>query len=453
MMKKLLLSLVAGGFALSAFAQQNANNSIVLKNSLGQYKAMPDPNDAGYVKSHANTPANKTTATGGSQWFIPFDMINSVYLGGSLDNNTFVFPIGWDSTQTQFFQNPTPKYYPVNWLSVAEFVDPIYSQGFKSTDYSGDNGLYVLPGSTYTVDSVFFQGAYVANPTRPATVVDTFVVSVAAVPYSLTSINKTSYPAITNYEGVTDNGNVLKIEADLNATSGARTLNYAGVKSWKVPIDTSKRHVKTANGYTTNGFTYAVPGGLNVGTNSGFAVSVAFKPGEPYSGDSVAAHNYFMPLAGYGTSGQVEPYFFYTYNDRNMSYLMHYSADNRYSSTLQFELWNTPDLSYEFFPIGGYVTCNSCWDLSVANVSNIASVAAYPNPATSEVTVPFTLKNAANVTISLTNTMGQVITSQSFGKTNSGKATFNTASLANGLYFYTIVADGAQKTGRVVVAH
>jgi hypothetical protein len=100
------------------------------------------------------------------------------------------------------------------------------------------------------------------------------------------------------------------------------------------------------------------------------------------------------------------------------------------------------------------VTCANCFPLSVKDASNlIGSINAYPNPANTDITIPFTLKeaNATNVTIS--NTVGQVMGSQSFGKVTSGKAVFSTANLASGVYFYTVEANGARSTGRFVVSH
>lgn len=94
---------------------------------------------------------------------------------------------------------------------------------------------------------------------------------------------------------------------------------------------------------------------------------------------------------------------------------------------------------------------------SVQNTtSNFELGAARPNPAQSEFFVPVTLKTAAEVSVTLTNPMGQVVATQNLGKVAAGQTTnavFNTSALANGVYFYTVEAGGARTTNRVVVAH
>lgn len=94
---------------------------------------------------------------------------------------------------------------------------------------------------------------------------------------------------------------------------------------------------------------------------------------------------------------------------------------------------------------------------SVQNTaSNFEMGAARPNPAQSEFFVPVTLKTAAEVSVTLTNPMGQVVATQNLGKVAAGQTTnavFNTSALANGVYFYTVEAGGARTTNRVVVAH
>ena len=94
---------------------------------------------------------------------------------------------------------------------------------------------------------------------------------------------------------------------------------------------------------------------------------------------------------------------------------------------------------------------------SVKNtITNFELGAARPNPAQSQFTVPVTLKAAAEVSVTLTNPMGQVVSTQNLGKVAAGQtaaAVFNTSALANGVYFYTVEAGGERTTNRVVVSH
>lgn len=468
-MKKTLLFLLATAITgLTAMAQQQVSESVIMKSYNGGKMIPAFDQPAHDFSSHNSFQGNKSTATGGSRWYNPYDMINTSYLSGALDQqgNNYLFYIDWDSTIRQQFKDPNTGYYygPVNWVAIAQFVDPIYSQGFTQTEggYSSDQDILIKGGNTYSVDSIQFRGAYVIGKGDSLTV-DTMYFSVAAVPYdsfrSYTTADTPTriYQNVTNYEGVTDNGGVMKILRLTMVDTNTRQFTFPHVVKWKVPLDRSLRKPKNSAGtFSTADFSFPVPGGLNVPAGYGFAISMAFKPGEPWvpNVDSVASHHYFMPLASQGQSGARMPYFYYTYNDRNMSYLMHYEGTNRFSSTVGIEMANTVDFDKEFLDMGGYVTCNSCWDLSVAGANkNLLTAKAYPNPAASQVVIPFNLFGNADVTVSLINTMGQTVAIQKLGNTGSSKAIFNIATLSNGIYFYTVNAGGERKTGRFVVAH
>ncbi len=100
------------------------------------------------------------------------------------------------------------------------------------------------------------------------------------------------------------------------------------------------------------------------------------------------------------------------------------------------------------------LSCPTCPTLSVATVKgNILSANAYPNPAATEVRVPFELKAAANVNVTITNTVGQVVKAANMGNITKGEAVISVSDLTNGVYFYTVDADGQRQTGRVVVNH
>jgi hypothetical protein len=80
---------------------------------------------------------------------------------------------------------------------------------------------------------------------------------------------------------------------------------------------------------------------------------------------------------------------------------------------------------------------------------------AYPNPANSQVNIPVTMTNNGFVTISLTNAIGQTISTQTL-YVNAGRQTnvsFATSNLPSGVYLYTATVDGRQTTGRVSITH
>jgi hypothetical protein len=463
LMKKLLLLTVTSCFAAAAFAQQSANQSVVLKDHQGPvYK----PVMMDQFKGNAAKSANKTNAEGGQRWYNPFELANQ-YLGNILNSsnqNTFVFPIGTDSTLRQQY-NTGPG--PVNYLAMAQFVDPIRSEGFNTagSGFGETNDIRINWWNNYKVDSVQFLGAYMNSSlgNKPG-VVDTFVISVAPVPYSRIAEVATSGSfkfAPTEYKSVNEKGGgKLRVMDDIPANVGAHDMNMGvnlpGVKTFKIAIPDTMRKDRTATGYPTRLFEFAVPdGGVDIPAGNGFVVSVAFKIGETIAKpneDSLQVYNYFMPLHGRAGETQIMPYFAYDYNDYNMTFLQHYRS-SEYTSSIIYELINDKQFNKEFLYIGARANCTDCKVLSVANVTNFTSVKAYPNPAASEVRIPFALKNAANVKVSITNSVGQAIKTQDMGKATSGEAVFTTSDLANGVYFYTVDADGQRYSGRLAVNH
>jgi len=102
-----------------------------------------------------------------------------------------------------------------------------------------------------------------------------------------------------------------------------------------------------------------------------------------------------------------------------------------------------------------HISCPTCVSVNATPVIKnlINSVKAYPNPASSELTVSFDLSAANDVTVTLTNMVGQTVAVQTVNNVSNGIATFNTTSLPEGVYIYTLVANGTRSIGQVVVAH
>jgi hypothetical protein len=119
--------------------------------------------------------------------------------------------------------------------------------------------------------------------------------------------------------------------------------------------------------------------------------------------------------------------------------------------------WSTAsDLQYPL--ISFHVECPTCGlignpDLGVQNVVAANTVNAFPNPAANQVNVSYTLVNSSAVTVTLTNMLGQVVATQKMANANTGTAVFNTTAIPDGLYIYTLEANGNRSTGRVSVAH
>lgn len=94
--------------------------------------------------------------------------------------------------------------------------------------------------------------------------------------------------------------------------------------------------------------------------------------------------------------------------------------------------------------------------VGITNVNNAVTIGnAYPNPANSKVTIPVQVKENGNVTVTVTNAVGQVMANRNLGNVTAGfsnNVTINTANFANGVYIYTVEVNGKRSTGRFAVS-
>lgn len=114
--------------------------------------------------------------------------------------------------------------------------------------------------------------------------------------------------------------------------------------------------------------------------------------------------------------------------------------------------WSNQDVPMIKLNFGSYIDASA----NVQNVGLIERELAYPNPAENSLSISFRVNAAANTSITISNAIGQQIKMQDLGTIvpgQLGSATFNTSDMANGVYFYTINANGQNKTGRFVITH
>lgn len=94
---------------------------------------------------------------------------------------------------------------------------------------------------------------------------------------------------------------------------------------------------------------------------------------------------------------------------------------------------------------------------SPSSVNNVKSegvkLNAFPNPASNVVTFSYALASESNVTINITDITGKVVASINEGTKVTGSYTtqFNTAALAAGTYFYSVVTNNGTVTKKLVV--
>ncbi len=95
--------------------------------------------------------------------------------------------------------------------------------------------------------------------------------------------------------------------------------------------------------------------------------------------------------------------------------------------------------------------------VGVSNVGEAASainnVKIYPNPVSETAKIDITLSSSQKVDMTISNIMGQLVTSKSFGTINAGTTTvsFDASSLQSGIYFCTVNAGTGRTTSKIVV--
>lgn len=87
------------------------------------------------------------------------------------------------------------------------------------------------------------------------------------------------------------------------------------------------------------------------------------------------------------------------------------------------------------------------------NVINTSSVSLYPNPASNNATIVYSLNTESTVSIEVRDLAGKVVATVNAGQLAAGEhqATISTEALASGVYTYTLTANGAQVTDKFVV--
>ena len=220
---------------------------------------------------------------------------------------------------------------------------------------------------------------------------------------------------------------------------------------WKVPLDANDGDTALL----IKRYTYPVPnGGMLVPAGYRVAVAFTFKSGDTWTPnvDFFDDLNNFRGIFSQNTVGGQMPYFYYSAKDRNGSALMFSTDTSWYLPSVVIEAVNQPTFSYEFLSAGIHARDTAIID-NVNDIAKAINVKAYPNPAKGSVSIDYQLETANAVTISITNTVGQVLKVKTLDKAVSGRTSFDVSDLASGVYFYTIEADGRRVTHRLAVTN
>jgi hypothetical protein len=140
-----------------------------------------------------------------------------------------------------------------------------------------------------------------------------------------------------------------------------------------------------------------------------------------------------------------------------------FTDNGKYTIPICTQWWADPtlDATYKYIPDFSYVDAdftvpviNPGFQVGIDQKNNeLASVTVYPNPVKDIAKVSVNLKQSANVSVELTNLVGQQVMSLNKGNMNAGTQQFSidASSLNAGVYFITVKVNGQKYTQKLIV--
>jgi hypothetical protein len=118
-------------------------------------------------------------------------------------------------------------------------------------------------------------------------------------------------------------------------------------------------------------------------------------------------------------------------------------------------LWsaNGAASNYQFPDIDFVVSCPTCLSLDVTNTPPLTIGDPYPNPSDQVITIPLTSNTAGELTITVTNALGQPMSIQQPNSPNNKNIHIVTRDWPSGIYFIAAHVNGYRTTSRFVVTH
>ena len=481
------------------------NNSVVSTNSAyagPQRLTGPSPE-----RFHSGA---KTTV-GGKRWYDYNNMYMDPYQVSFSNSTSFISSVMWNDTNALVGYTGTVPgtYAPYEFnqmRGVGCGLDPMWSYwnetgGITSTtgypvDFAGN--IAVAPYNAYTVDSIQVVGWYTRGNApwhNTAAINDTLVVTFvqsnggatsdlplmtltgSVVPYYCpTCVSTMNYvemfhDAVNNRAAHNGGGavtSVYKFILGPNDTNALAPKNSIFPRPGHVPADPVISFGVTAGNFIATSVTFisgdpsaTVPHSghpwdtirISDGTsityyklnnweqevNYAATGSSTTETWPPYDGANRA--NGFFDIEGNGGFASGWPYNPTTYTEQ-------YNIVSLVGPPPTANVHQAPRVAY-------HIVCPTCLmvgapALGVAPTADITDVKAFPNPADNKVAITWSGVQNTNVTVTLTNMLGQVVATQT---TANNKVMFNTTSLPDGVYSYSFEANGERSTGRVSVAH
>ncbi len=405
---------------------------------------------------------------GPARWYDIVDAVDKYFLGAiNVYGNASYNTLWTDTTMLAPYGSVTSPTYSGVWVkSVASYFDPVDLRYNDAAQYPNETAI--TNSDPYTIDSLFIPFLYYRNMAK-AGVVDTLIVSViygdglgSGNDLDIRYYGPTSQTAMNHS---TDTLRVLHGFMDLNPSStnqyGYLASTPSKVRTFRVPLTAASLNDTVISGSAV-GFNYVqLPVNLNVPAGNKVAASMVFKSGDTWTPNADTLYisgnrdnpNYnnvrFIAFEEVTGGHQL-----YTKGYWTQSGLMRNDTSGWQNRHIPCFAFNNTSYEHQWFQ--WKVECPGCGLVGTDDIaSNISQLTIYPNPASSNTTVSFELKEPLhNAKIEILNLNGAVISSTNFGFVESNQAIekeISTAGIASGMYFIQLNADEGKRTEKIVI--
>lgn len=455
-MKKLLLilGLVAGTFAANAQRMALRPYTQLVGKPVSGFSGMVNA----VMPQQSVVRVNDIATVNEAQGHFIIDTLQSWYNLASMLNNTGMVQVGaftpymWPDTTTVYDINDT--LHNVQWTSAGMAIDP--TDPNWALDPSGTIPSLDTFSSSYEVDSVAIPFTYqrvaevdsaTGNP-----IVDTLVIQICSPEawYFTNSLGSREWFGTMGFDINTDlaknggNGSAILQTIRIPLTSADTSSLTYNIKSRAL----SNIKISALKGFSTKS-TYPI------------CAIYTFKPGTKWSdGDTIGSgnptpkhlNNVFRFRMDYASA---DPMLTKANNGliiqgqqrHNPVWLPVKTQGSKYLVSQDFGAYFMPDVSFYIKAVRKYTGLNEI-------AQNIAGISLYPNPANDNLNVNVSMNKSDNVTVRISDMLGQQVAVLANGNMLSGNHTINvnTSSLKSGVYFCTVSTSNGSQTQRFVVS-
>ena len=367
-----------------------------------------------------------------------------------------------------------------NIAAIADVFGP-FTVVFNDGAVAANGTPLITKRDKYFVDSLEFYCAYKRH--TAANIVDTLIFDVVVNStihvYYFANTDINTYMKIAN---PTAADTLSWIDMPFDSVHKYNYLNISTKKTYKKLL-TESDSVTIPN---TNGIVLipmALPGLDTCNASTYVQTSVRFSPGLAYTMNDtlngVKQHNNSMEFLSFEDVVTASPNYYATmyYMPRNYSKTAQQWSVHDYNVSYivpqwiahnQSKYWNgeylpsfyfmstqngTPTYGYHHHMIYYHAICKTCFSMGIEenqkSTSNLGN--AFPNPNDgNSISIPVNC-TTNNGTLTIANSLGQIVSSVNNIASGAQNITINTANLNNGIYFYTLESNGAKTTKKFSV--